>query len=224
MKKIKKVIALEGNIHVISGLRIGGSSDEIRIGGVDSEVVKHPITLEPYIPGSSLKGKMRSLLEAKYGRFDFGRKAMSNDRGEPCKCGQPDCMICTLFGAHKNTQSLVAPPRMIVRDCMVSKDNAMGSELDQSYYEKKAENVINRKTGTADSPRFMERVVPGVIFDYSIVLTIYEDDDEQRLKSVVEEGLRMVQNNYLGGRGSAGSGQVSFTDEEGNLPEWKEIG
>ena len=58
-----RIQKLEGLLELRSGLRIGASEGEIRIGGVDNQVIRHPHTGRPYIPGSSLKGKVRSLLE-----------------------------------------------------------------------------------------------------------------------------------------------------------------
>ena len=62
-----KIQTLEGTLELLSGLRIGASEGEIRIGGVDNQVIRNPINNEPYIPGSSLKGKVRSLLEWRSG-------------------------------------------------------------------------------------------------------------------------------------------------------------
>jgi CRISPR-associated protein Csm3 len=61
--KISKKIFIRGTITALTGLHIGGSSVAMSIGGADKVVVRNPLTNEPYIPGSSLRGKMRSLLE-----------------------------------------------------------------------------------------------------------------------------------------------------------------
>ena len=219
MGKLIKTEILKGDIRLISGLMIGGSNAEIRIGGVDHEVVKHPLTDEPYIPGSSLKGKMRSLLESKYGRK--GRDGKESKNGEPCQCGT--CDICKLFGAHKNTNSRVAPPRLIFRDCGLSEESRewiKDQPLERkSYYEIKAENSVDRISGTASNPRMMERVSAGMKFAFELVLQIFSEDEKDcdKLKKMVTEGLQMMENSYLGGRGSAGNGQIVFE----NL-EWKE--
>src|SRR3989304_7996305 len=65
--KLSKIKELKGTIVLKSGLHIGSGNMEMHIGGTDSPVIKHPHTLEPYIPGSSLKGKVRSLLEMESG-------------------------------------------------------------------------------------------------------------------------------------------------------------
>ena len=100
------------NIHTItftarceSGLHIGGSQDELTIGGSDNPVIKNPATGRPYIPGSSLKGKMRGELEKQLGRFTNDQRG--NPR--PCGCAGDDCPVCRLFGAHMNTRSELRP-------------------------------------------------------------------------------------------------------------------
>src|SRR3989338_11494456 len=54
---------ITGIMQCVSGLRIGGSKDTIEIGGMDNPIIRNPLDKFPYIPGSSIKGKMRSLLE-----------------------------------------------------------------------------------------------------------------------------------------------------------------
>ena len=195
------------NAHCESGLHIGGSQDELAIGGSDNPVIKNPETRDPYIPGSSLKGKMRGELEKKLGTFGGERK----DR--PCGCGQ--CPVCRLFGAHMNTRSNLGPSRIIVRD---------GRLLKGGRIENKTENVINRQTGAAEHPRSNERVVEGTVFTMQIVLQVfdldrqfsYTDDNEgshqgdEALQAVVADGLNLVQMTGLGGGTSRGSGAVSF--------------
>ena len=134
-----------------SGLHIGGSQDELAIGGSDNPVIKNPETRDPYIPGSSLKGKMRGELEKKLGQFGGDRK----DR--PCGCAR--CAICRVFGAYMNTRSDLGPSRIIVRD---------GRLLKGGRIENKMENVINRQTGAAEHPRLNERVIEGTEFKMQI--------------------------------------------------------
>lgn len=243
--KLERSILITGKIHCVSGLCIGGSSNTLEIGGVSQEVVKNPITKEPYIPGSSLKGKMRSELEKRYwhrkwesladlkkheqwekihihdkkkeegkgkerGKF---RESVLIDAGqEPCGCGKKDCLVCVTFGAYKNPGGESAPTRIIVRDAMLSEESrAMVRDLpleNRSYFERKVENIVKRDSGTADSPRTIERVLAGMSFDFEIILRIFEGDEEKKLIAFVKEGLEAVQSSYLGGSGSRGSGQV----------------
>jgi CRISPR-associated protein Csm3 len=205
--KIKRYIKFFGQIECVTGLHIGGSADQIDIGGVDLPIIKHPVTGEPYIPGSSLKGKMRSQLERKVG---------INDKGEPCGCGNQDCLICKVFGAHKNTRHNLGPTRILVRDAQLSNESKvkytdMMKAKGTSYIEKKVENVVNRKSGTAEHPRSQERVPSGAKFDFEIILQLYDTDDETAMVDFVKKGLEEVETTYLGGFGSRGSGQVKFT-------------
>lgn len=222
--KLEQIITFTGKIYCISGLSIGGSSSTLDIGGIDREVIKNPITKEPYIPGSSLKGKMRAELEKKYGALKWEEDKQdekSNDRGqkkkiskvlvqsdsEPCGCGKKSCDICSIFGAHKLPGADSAPTRIIVRDAVLSKEMMGDKSL---VLERKTENIILRNSDTAEAPRTIERVPAGTYFDFEIVLRLFEGDDKQRLIDKVEEGLKLVEKSYLGGCGSRGSGHVKF--------------
>lgn len=217
--KLQKICKYEGTIKLVTGLAIKGSSNELNIGGADSEVVKNPLTGEPYIPGSSLKGKMRSQLERIYG---MKNSRGMNENAKPCGCGEINCPICCLFGAHMNPGAASAPTRIIVRDCELtnnSREKILEMPVESGgYLELKAENLIKRDKGTADAPRFMERVPAGMEFRLEILVQVFEGDEEDQLKNTVEKALDMVELSYLGGSGSRGYGQVKF---EG---EWKEIG
>lgn len=207
--KLKKIKVIKGRIFCETGLHIGGSQDEIEIGGVDLPVIKHLITKEPYIPGSSLKGKMRSTLERKYDKV--------TNKGEPCGCGKEDCLICRVFGPHKNTSHSLGPTRILVRDSKLSQETrneykelaVKGGVLP---LENKTENIINRLKGTAEHPRSLERVPAGSKFDMEIAVQIFEGDNEQDIIDFIKEGLLLVQETYLGGFGSRGSGKVKFQD------------
>ena len=197
---------ITGVIHCVSGLRIGGSDDLLQIGGTDLTCIKHPVTLQPYVPGSSLKGKIRSELEMKQGKFG------GCDQNEPCGCARDDCLVCRLFGPHKNATHSLGPSRVIVRDSPLT----AGGEI-----ELKAENVIDRKTGAALHPRKIERVVAGSEFSLKIGLQIWDIDQDCRSNShsgadalieFVKEGLRLVQRTGLGSGVSKGSGEIEFRD------------
>src|ERR1051326_8119169 len=92
--KRTEIHQISGTIVTESGLHVGGSEDELEIGGIDLPVIKPPETEIPYIPGSSLKGRMRSELERVLNRYS------ANGR-EPCNCCKPDCAVCRVFGPHK---------------------------------------------------------------------------------------------------------------------------
>ncbi len=208
--KPKKIIRLSGTIECVTGLAIKGMGIELGIGGADSEVIKNPLTNEPYIPGSSLKGKMRSQLEKVNGMKDR-RGAVIQDK--PCGCGLRTCKTCVVFGAHFNPGALSAPTRIIVRDSIYTetfKKQMESLPVERVNLEVKAENIIKRDRGTAEAPRFIERVPAGAEFTLEILLQIFEGDDEAALVAYVKEGLELVKHSALGGSGSRGYGQVKF--------------
>lgn len=195
---------IEGTIECLSGVRVGGSQDDLEIGGIDLPVIKHPKTKAPYIPGSSLKGKMRGELEKQLGKFS-GR-----DNNEPCGCAKPDCAICRVFGPHKNTKSQLGPTRIIVRDCPIAENTGL---------EIKTENMIDRQTGVALHPRKLERVAAGSTFKMKITVQVLDMDSgfqyegksgEAALLAIVRKGLELVGRTGLGSSISRGSGQVAF--------------
>lgn len=67
-------IKLYIRVKTLTGLRIGGRKETVEIGDVDLSVIKDPITELPYIPGSSLKGKLRSLVEKINNMFGYYEK------------------------------------------------------------------------------------------------------------------------------------------------------
>lgn len=222
--KLTHLVTFEGTIHCITGLAIRGMNNEINIGGADSEVIKNPLTGEPYIPGSSIKGKMRSQLERKHGMYN---KHGEQDDSKPCQCGRPNCLTCTIFGAHMNPGAKSAPTRIIVRDATLSEATRKQIESlpleNGSYLEVKAENMIKRSSGTAESPRFMERVPAGAEFDFEIILQIFKGDNLEKMCDYVEEGLRLVEQSYLGGSGSRGYGKVEFDYGEPDIRAIEEV-
>lgn len=217
--KLEKYVVIKGLVRCETGLHIGGSAQEMEIGGVDLPVIKHSVTKEPYIPGSSLKGKMRSELEKKYNK---------TANGEPCGCGKEDCFICRIFGPHKNNRHILGPTRILVRDCPLNTKireeyNRLIKEKGVDYLEKKTENIIDRMRGTATHPRTQERVPAGAEFDLEITLQVFDSDDESQLKEKIKEGLLLVQKSYLGGSGSRGYGKVKFYNMKIDGEPWTEF-
>lgn len=198
MKKIA-YHEVTGVIRCVSGLRIGGSDDLLHIGGTDLTCIKHPVTLKPYLPGSSLKGKMRSELEQMLGKISGN---------EPCGCATAGCLVCRVFGPHKRAKHDLGPSRIIVRDAQL---------LEGGDLELKSENVIDRKTGTALHPRKIERVVAGSAFTLRIGVQEWDFDKDiahagknggEVLVAFVLDGLKLVQQTGLGSGVSKGSGEV----------------
>ena len=198
---IKKKIVINGVMTTVSGLSILGTNDELGKSAQDNPIIRNPITMDPYVPGSSIKGKMRSL-------FELSGMADGQINGDPCGCGRKTCKVCKLFGAHRNTRAEVGQPRVIFRDAILTKDFQNNFDI----VEVKSETAINRKTGTAmdKSLRTRERVAAGVDFNYEIVILVHDGDNEKELQSLVELGLHMIEATGLGGKITAGYGKVNF--------------
>lgn len=213
--KRTSIHTIDATLECTTGLRIGGSQDDLQIGGTDLPVIKHPVTLAPYIPGSSLKGKMRSEIEKRHGKFG------GTEQAEPCGCAKEDCPVCRIFGPHKNTRSQLGPTRLIVRDAPL---------LEGGQIEIKTENVINRKTGAAEHPRKLERVAAGSKFSVQMKVQVYDLDAGFRwsgksggdaVLAVVREAAEFVQQTGLGSGVSRGSGQVKFLDLKLDGQSWQ---
>ncbi len=209
--KLSRVRTIKGRIRVMTGLHIGASNDNIEIGGLDNPIIKDPLpgSNAPYIPGSSLKGKLRSLVEIKTGRIA--------ENGNPCDCGKSECPVCPVFGtsAAKRPEGL-GPTRIVVRDAMLSeyKENENSDSWSERFkkgdlpLEIKYENAINRITGVAN-PRPLERVPASVEFDFNIAFKVFEGDAEDYFSTLLA-GMRLLEMDALGGAGSRGCGQVKF--------------
>ncbi len=210
--KLCDIHSITGEIHLLSGLHIGAGKDTVEIGGLDQPIVKNPLNGAPYIPGSSLKGKMRSLLETAVfmGKSKETRKAVTS--GKPCDCGQRTCPVCMLFGAHKpptECDPQLGPTRLLVRDACLTREYDEMFRNGRLPMEIKNENIINRVKGVAEHPRPLERVPAGVRFGLNMALKVYEDDDP-KLPDWIFKGLRLVELDALGGCSSRGCGQVTF--------------
>lgn len=202
------IYRLDFEIELLTGLHIGGSTDTFDIGGADSTVIKNPLTHEPYIPGSSIKGKLRSLLTQKYGKVSLKNK-------DPEMVLERDEIRC-LFEPVSTSDDLKVS-RCIFRDAYLTDESK--EELQKhlglgTFTEIKAENSIDLLKGTAANPRFIERVSRGAKFNGEIILQIYEGDDAEQLKEVINEALKMLELNYLGGSGTRGYGRVDIHSQD----------
>ncbi|MCX8190201.1 MAG: type III-A CRISPR-associated RAMP protein Csm3 [Candidatus Diapherotrites archaeon] len=210
-----KYLRNEIKIKVVTGLHIGGNKDDFEIGNTDLPVAKirgpNQRVEIPYIPGSSLKGKMRSLLEqAKYNKEGISKEGV-------CDCGKDDCLICQTFGCSGGKGGSKITGALIVRDFYLENEEEY---MEDKFLELKAENTVSRGTGKAANPRFVERVLPGTVFKGEFVLKVLDNelDKEEKYKEIVAEALELLQNDYLGGCGTRGYGQVKI-EQSG----WKEI-
>jgi len=222
---------IKADIRLLTALHIGGTEEGFDIGGIDNPVIKDQMTGVPYIPGSSLKGKMRSLLEWAY---DLVKDEIKMKEGKPtagptAKANHP---IGVVFGVSADisgkTDIYPGPTRLTVLDAwpdgfcdengvrkererwdedttIKSWENLMGERI---YTEIKTENTIDRITSAAN-PRSMERVPANSVFKAEFIYDVYEEEDFDRLK-VLFEGMQLLEDSTLGGGGSRGSGRILF--------------
>ncbi len=214
--KLTKIQKISGQIELLTGLHIGSGNTEIHIGGTDNPVIKNPITQQPYIPGSSIKGKMRSLLE-----WQLGVIGITN--GHPLSFSHIDKIaseqqqaakdLLKLFGGAPDgaTEVLaneIGPSRLSFWDCEL--DPEWAKEMDDKNLlltEVKMENTIDRIKGTAEHPRNTERVPATARFNFNLSIRVHDDED---LSSTLINGLNLLQISGLGGSGSRGYGKIAF--------------
>lgn len=209
MKLLKKII-YKGIIKTKTGLHIGGTNSAMGIGGPDSLVIRNPIDNRPFIPGSSIKGKMRSLLEVLHGTI--GDQNMGVVKNGPSQ--DKNAKSVKLFGTASNAYQ--RPSRLQVRDAHLTRkwqDEKEFGETDLPYTESKTEVVIDRITSAA-MPRSIERIPAGAEFELNFVLNIFEDDNETELMNSLDTAIKLLEDDYLGGNGSRGYGQVSIEIKE----------
>src|SRR5690349_10402398 len=225
LKLIGKLI-LAGDLHCETGLHIGAGKGSLEIGGADNPVVKDAFGL-PYIPGSSLRGRLRSLLETAMGLTAPSELVyLSKRRGQEVRIHQSDRRddeVCLLFGRNPGRMERVegealdaksaSPARLAVYDAPLDQESItpqMRENLDDEITEVKSENAIDRITSQAN-PRTLERVPAGARFRVRMVLDVLCDEDKA-LATRLLEGLRLLEDDALGGGGSRGSGRVRFSN------------
>ena len=224
IKEIKKTIKL------LSGLHIGGGDDTMKIGGIDNQVIKDINTGEPFIPGSSIKGKMRSLLEWYFGLVNLNRP--ENLKGEPfsskCIWDKDGNFVDPAFNDKKlleNAENILklfgdregkyGITRISIGDAFITdniREKYKHGEI--NLFEAKYENVIDRCKGTAKHPRQTERVPAGIEFKVSIRYKVLHGDNEEKFLEIIEKGIELIEKDYLGGNGSRGYGRVKFEKSE----------
>jgi CRISPR-associated protein Csm3 len=223
LKLIGKLI-LEGEMHCETGLHVGAGKGSLEIGGADNPVVKDAHG-RPYVPGSTLRGRIRALLEQSSGMAVPSELVfISKRKGQEVRIHQsdrPDDEICILFGRSPGRMEKVGggdiesnhatPARLSVFDAPLAPESItpqMRETLDDELTEVKSENAIDRITSQAN-PRTLERVPAGARFRVRMVLDILCAEDAA-LPALVVQGLRLLEDDALGGGGSRGSGRVRF--------------
>ena len=200
MNGIYGKLIIKGNLKVVTGIHIGAGSDFSSIGAVDNVVVRDSITKKPYIPGSSLKGKMRYLLARVYAK----NGKMSDFKDEHDEIGR-------LFGQSEKYAS-----RLQFQDVFFNEESAQRIEkigTDLYLSEIKFENTINRLTAIAN-PRQLERVPAGSYFDFKLVYNVENDEDLKTDFENISSCFNLLQEDYLGGHGTRGYGRVAFDNLE----------
>lgn len=214
--QLLKIQKLRGQIQLLSGLRIGASEGEIRIGGVDNQVIRHPHTNEPYIPGSSLKGKVRSLLEWRSGAVKPEPLGFA-DISDRYPLVRPILQLFGVGGGDELSDQQAAelgPTRLAFWDAPLRLEWVERVKADNNLLvEVKTENRIDRIKGVAEDPRQAERVPAGATFDFTLSIKVLNiDGDGTALRTVLFKGLRLLELDSLGGSGSRGYGKVKFRE------------
>lgn len=194
---INNIKVLKFELKLETGLHIGGNKENYGIGGIDSPVIKNPITNEPIIPGSSLKGKIRMLMEIVENQdYKYSENKISIER---------------MFGYKKDeNKEECSLTRVIFRDLTLTEESKkeLEEKLGEGFYtEIKAENTIDKIKSKA-MPRFLERVPAGAIFSGECIINFQKEDCED-YEILLKQGFSLLENNYLGGNGSRGYGKVT---------------
>ena len=187
-------ILIQGKLEIVTGLHIGTGGTYSAIGTADSPVVRDVHDHLPMIPGSSLKGKIRTLLARKY---CSALKEPDEDTEE----------IKKLFGSKNKRGKLIFNDLFLNRDCL----KELRSQGIFSTTELKFENTIDRLKASAN-PRQIERVIRGCIFDFNMICDAESEPEAVENIRLLTEGMQLLQLDYLGGNGSRGYGKVRFTD------------
>lgn len=204
----KENFVIKGKLVCETGLHIGGANDAINIGGADSILIRDSVSDLPFIPGSSLKGKLRSLLELN------DKKSIQSVLEKKGKSStDEDSIAVKIFGISSDKKNnLKYPTRLIVRDSFPTEESIKLWEKQEEVVrgsELKWENTIDRITSRAN-PRSLERIPKGSSFNFEFIFSVYEEDENNLMG--LFEAMRLLEDNYLGGSGSRGYGKVKFAN------------
>lgn len=214
--KLNNILEIKAKLVLKTGLHIGAGDSEMHIGGIDNSVIKNPITQSPYIPGSSIKGKMRTLLEWRSGAVQNAPLTLKDISKNPEEVKN----ILRLFGISGDTKNSekeveeIGVSRLAFWDCALDEEWEKNIREDnQLLTEAKTENTIDRITSATitGGVRQMERVPAGAKFDFKLTMRQFEGDSEALIELVLK-GLKMLELDSLGGSGSRGYGKIAFTE------------
>lgn len=203
MSKLSHYLKCTAKIEILTGLHIGGSKEGLKTGGIDNPVIRNPITNQPFIPGSSLKGRFRMALEVKYNDISIENKGAG-----PSSNNTHISQVVKLFG-NSDSKKQTEPTRLIFRDAKLSQ----GYE-EYAQGEEKIEVKMDRQkmAGFSGANRTQERIPAGAFFDFEVMMRLFEGDNDKMFSDRLEEAMKIVELEFLGGSGSRGYGQVKFHD------------
>ncbi len=216
-QQLTAITTITATLGLVTGLRIGAGDSEMHIGGVDNTVIKHPHTQSPYIPGSSLKGKMRSLLEWRSGAVKeeaLGWKDYEKASGATQAEVKRILQLFGISGDNKLGKEMaeLGPTRISFWDCNLNPEWEKQIREDNfALTEVKSENRINRISGVAEHPRQTERVPAGAQFDFRLSIKKLAGDGDDLMNTVLQ-GLKLLELDSVGGSGSRGYGKVRFVN------------
>lgn len=192
-------LEISGVIESLTGLHIGGGSQFAAIGAVDSVVIKDIQDDLPMIPGSSLKGKLRSLLSKQLSAGEL-----------PKGHNQDDDRIKRLFGHAESKNPKTS--RIYFSDVFMSEESREeleNSDIDAT--EIKFENTITRSTGVAN-PRQIERAIKGISYNMSLIYNIENESEIEEDFKLLKMAFKLLKYDYLGANSSRGYGRVDIKD------------
>lgn len=210
--KLIGIYKIKGQIKLETGLHIGGDEGVIEIGGNDNPIARDISTGNPYIPGSSLKGKMRYLMEWYTGSInENGNVYSGNDLSK--KKTSDGKLLLKIFGSSNGKNTVEGPTRITVKDIFLNEESKKNvkkmKEKTGTDTEFKSENIINRLDSSA-KPRNLERVPRNLVFDIEINFKVLSVDKKEKIEEMIKKSLKLVEIEGLGGSVSRGSGQVKF--------------
>lgn len=197
METLKHKLIIKGDIKVETGLHIGGSASNMEIGALDQNNIIKTADGVPFIPGSSLKGKLRNMLVKATGSPDV------NDPKEK------ELDVSTIFGIGAKDNNGYSAALLRVRDANLIRESVEDMEMDFEYSEVKYENTIDRITGNA-KPRPLERVPAGAVFNFEMIYDCFIEQKETEHLQAIAFAMEMLQYDSLGGSGTRGSGKIKF--------------
>lgn len=216
------------NKYIVKGIMINITPIHIGIGESDFDPLQTDNTVirdnngMPYIPGSSLKGVLRSFIEILINSnisedyeacFIVNKPCLDDEKIKAIKNQYKDddkkiakaiydgmCDVCKLFGGNHFASKIK------IRDSKIIDD--------KFYIDRRDGVVIDRETGTSlDGRKYdFEQVAAGTRFDFFMSADNLEEKQKELFKIIIN-GLKN-EDIYVGGKTSVGLGNIKLTDVE----------